>query len=130
MKLIRVTCGIIEKEGKVLIVQRSDKMSLPMKWEFPGGKIQDGESEESCLLRELKEELNIEVSIKGRLPHNTHDYGTFDIELIPFIVAYVSGDITLLEHGAMALVPKEELVDFDFAPADLPILRAYLAIRA
>jgi 8-oxo-dGTP diphosphatase len=128
MKLIRVTCGIILKDGKVLIVQRSDKMSLPLKWEFPGGKIQDGESEELCLHRELKEELNIEVSINGRLPNNTHYYGTFSIELIPFTVTYISGDITLLEHGAMALVQKDELGDFDFAPADLPILKAYLAL--
>ncbi len=126
MKFIRVTCGIIEKDNKVLIVQRSDKMSLPLKWEFPGGKIQEGETEEACILRELKEELNVEVAIKGRLPNNTHEYGTFAVTLIPFIVTYISGNIILLEHGAMALVPKEELVDFDFALADLPILRAYL----
>lgn len=59
MNIIQVTCGIILKDGKVLVAQRSEAMSLPLKWEFPGGKIVRGESEEDCLKRELLEELNI-----------------------------------------------------------------------
>jgi 8-oxo-dGTP diphosphatase len=60
---IRVTCAIIEFAGKVLVVQRSKKMNLPLKWEFPGGKIEEGELEEECIVREIKEELNLDIEI-------------------------------------------------------------------
>jgi 8-oxo-dGTP diphosphatase len=61
--VIKVVCGVIVDTDKVLCVQRSESMTLPLKWEFPGGKIEQGETSEECLNRELKEELNIEVSI-------------------------------------------------------------------
>ena len=67
MKHIHVTCAIIEKDGKVLSTQRSETMSLPLKWEFPGGKINDGERPEDCLSRELHEELGIAVVISRSL---------------------------------------------------------------
>lgn len=127
VKPIRVTCGIILKDDKVLIVQRSSKMSLPLKWEFPGGKVNEQESEEECLMRELKEELNISVRIVRRLSPNVHNYGSFVIELVPFVVVYTDGEIVLSEHCAKAYVAKNELGDFDFAPADLPILGEYLS---
>jgi 8-oxo-dGTP diphosphatase len=63
MKHIHVTCAIIEKDGKVLSTQRSESMSMPLKWEFPGGKIKAGESPSECLHRELQEELGVEVEI-------------------------------------------------------------------
>lgn len=63
MNPIQVTCAIIQSDGKILAVQRSEAMSLPLKWEFPGGKIDLGETAEKCLLREIKEELNIDIAL-------------------------------------------------------------------
>ena len=126
MSPIDVTCAIILKEDKILVVQRSEAMRLPLKWEFPGGKVNPDESEEDCILRELREELNINVTIKGRLLSNVHDYGTFSIRLIPFVVEYVSGEVALTEHRAVAEVSKEDLGELDFAAADLPVLEEFV----
>ncbi|HLF87204.1 MAG TPA: (deoxy)nucleoside triphosphate pyrophosphohydrolase [Nitrospiria bacterium] len=84
IKHIRVACAIIEKGGKVLSTQRSESMSLPLKWEFPGGKINDGESPVECLKRELHEELGVEVSVDQSRPPATHHYPTFSVTLHPF----------------------------------------------
>ncbi len=82
---IHVACAIIELGGKVLCTQRSASMSMPLKWEFPGGKINDGESPEECLRRELIEELGVEISAGEPLPTTIHHYPTFSITLYPFV---------------------------------------------
>ena len=86
-----VTCAIIELDGKILCTQRSESMSLPLKWEFPGGKIKDGESPEERLRRELTEELWIEVAVGQALPATTHHYPVFSVTLYPFICNIISG---------------------------------------
>ena len=123
MTPIQVTCGIIYKDGKILAAQRSEKMSLPLKWEFPGGKLVGGETEEECLIREIKEELNIIIAIQQRLHPVIHDYGHFTIQLIPFIATHISGDLHLLEHKQAEWFTPEELENLDWAPADIPILQ-------
>lgn len=127
MTPIPVTCGIVVKDGKVLAAQRSASMSLPLKWEFPGGKLVEGESETDCLKRELLEELNISISIKERLSISVHDYGKFAISLIPFLAVYTGGEITLLEHAQIGWYTLEELEILDWAPADIPILNEVLS---
>lgn len=126
MKPIQVVCAIIYKEKKILVAQRSKSMSLPLKWEFPGGKVQPNETHEQCLHRELKEELNIEVKIQKKMTSNTHDYGNFIITLIPFTAKYVSGEIKLTEHNAIKWVEKKDLPSLEWAPADFPILNQIL----
>ena len=69
-----MTCAVIEHNGLVLAAQRSATMSLPLKWEFPGGKIEPGETAEGCLKRELAEEFDAEVNIRSNLPQSTHAY--------------------------------------------------------
>jgi len=120
--MINVTCAIIIKDGKFIATQRSGTMKLPLKWEFPGGKLEDGESEINCIKREIREELNIEIDIIGKLKNNTHDYGTLQINLIPFIANYISGEIKLTEHANYKQLEKSELLNLDWAEADLPIL--------
>jgi 8-oxo-dGTP diphosphatase len=93
-----------------------------LKWEFPGGKLEDGESEINCIKREIREELNIEIDIIGKLKTNTHDYGALQINLIPFIANYISGEIKLTEHANYKQLEKSELLNLDWAEADLPIL--------
>ncbi len=128
MKEIHVACAIIEQNGKVLATQRSARMAMPLKWEFPGGKINPGETPEECLRREVREELSIEIAVGERLPSVTHDYPDFRVTLYPFLCRITSGNIVLHEHAALLWLPPEELHTLDWAEADRPIIE-YLKIK-
>ena len=128
MKIIPVTCAIIQFQDKTLAVQRSNTMKLPLKWEFAGGKIEEGETEIECIKREISEELNIKIEVKKRLTPVTHQYPNFKIKLIPFIAEYLSGELELREHYNFLLANKIDLINLDWAEADLPILKEYLAL--
>jgi len=118
-----VTCAIIEKDGLVLCAQRSEKMQLPLKWEFPGGKVEDDESLESCLKREIREELGIEIDLLQQLPTFKHTYSkNFSIELFPFRCNLLTQEIHLAEHKQIKWLSLEELKDLDWAEADVPIV--------
>lgn len=125
MKHIHVTCAIIEKNGKVLSTQRSETMSLPLKWEFPGGKINDEEHPEECLKRELQEELGIAVVIHRSLATITHHYPSFIITLYPFVCSITEGEIKLHEHKAFKWLSPEKLHELDWAEADFPLIEDY-----
>jgi 8-oxo-dGTP diphosphatase len=129
MKFLRVACAIIEHDGKVLAAQRSDRMSLPLKWEFPGGKINEGESVEECLKRELMEELGIAVMIHEAYPVATYSYPTFMVTLYPLRCTIASGEIVLHEHKAVAWMLPDELQRLDWADADWPIIDTYVKRR-
>ena len=120
--MIQVTCAIILKDGKILVTQRSESMKLPLKWEFPGGKLEEGENEVDCIIREIKEELNIDIRIIKPLTPQAHDYGTFKINLIPFLAEYVSGEIVLAEHQAYKMLDQSKLKELDWAEADIEIV--------
>ena len=124
---IHVACAIIEREGLVLAARRSASMSLPLKWEFPGGKIDPGETPEECLKRELVEEMGIRICVGNALPPHTHSYETFTVTLYPFICAIESGTITLHEHAALVWQLPEELHTLDWAEADYPVIESYAA---
>jgi 8-oxo-dGTP diphosphatase len=125
--VIDVTCALlIDDQNRVFAAQRSDIMSLPLKWELPGGKIEPNESPDQCLIREINEELNIEIAIIESLPPNTHIYPTITIKLIPFICKHVNGEIQLKEHVNFKWLNTNELLDLDWADADIPILNHYL----
>jgi 8-oxo-dGTP diphosphatase len=126
--MLNVTCAIIKIGNKILVTQRSEKMKLPLKWEFPGGKLEDYETEIECIKREIKEEINIDIEIVKKLSSSVFDYGTFKINLIPFIAKYVSGDIILTEHKNYKLLDKTKLSYLDWAEADLPILEEFLKL--
>lgn len=126
-KSIRVTCAIIFHEEKILVAQRSEKMDLAYKWEFPGGKIEENESAESCLKREIKEELNIEIEVKKEFKSNFHCYkGGKEIELIPFLCGYISGYLIVKEHRQIQWIEPENLPVLDWAEADVPILNDFI----
>jgi len=126
---IHVACAIIESAGQILAAQRSETMSLPLKWEFPGGKIEPGETAQECLHRELMEEMGISVHVGQQLPDSSHCYGDFAITLYPFICTLEEGYITLHEHKAVKWIGPEYLMDLDWAEADYPIIAAYLLLR-
>ncbi len=127
--MINVICAIIFFNNKILVAQRSEVMKLPLKWEFPGGKLEDGESEIDCIKREIKEEINIDIEVLEKLSNSIFDYGDFKINLIPFISTYVTGEIILSEHKDYKLLDKTELLNLDWAEADLPILKEFLKIE-
>lgn len=125
--MIDVTCAlIIDNQNRLFAAQRSSEMSLPLKWELPGGKIESNESAEECLIREIKEELNIEIGIVKNLPSNTYSYPSITINLIPFVCKHIKGGITLKEHADFKWLNTFELLDLDWAEADVPILYHYL----
>lgn len=101
-------------------------MSLPLKWEFPGGKVEQNENYEQTVIREIKEELNISIQIKQQLNPEIHHYPTFSITLIPFICNYLAGEIVLLEHAAYHWLKPENLLDLEWAAADIPVVHQYL----
>ncbi|MBC5864595.1 (deoxy)nucleoside triphosphate pyrophosphohydrolase [Flavobacterium sp. F339] len=127
--MIDVTCALIFLENKILVTQRSEKMKLPLKWEFPGGKLEENESEIDCIKREILEEINIEIEVVKQLSNSVYDYGSFKINLIPFIANYVSGEIILSEHKDYKLLDKSELQNLDWAEADLPIVEEFLKLE-
>jgi 8-oxo-dGTP diphosphatase len=125
--MIKVSCAIIVNVQKqVLVTQRSAHMPLPLKWEFPGGKIEENETAEACLIREIKEELNIEIQITDSLPPNDYQYPDKLIRLIPFICLQKDGELVLKEHADYKWLDAKDLLDLDWAEADVPIVKQYL----
>lgn len=125
--MIEVCCAIIvNEEGKVLVTQRSATMSMPLKMEFPGGKIEPGESPEECLIREIKEELDLTIEIIAPGPASPYQYPEFFILLHPFVCRIVAGKILLKEHVAYAWMEPSDLLNCDWAEADIPIVHQYL----
>jgi 8-oxo-dGTP diphosphatase len=125
MKHLDVACAIIEQNGKVLCTLRSKDMSMPLKWEFPGGKIAPDELPAERLRRELIEELGLYINVGRALPQHTHSYPTFTVTLHPFVCTIASGEITLHEHAAFSWLPPEDLHTLDWAAADLPVIQTY-----
>lgn len=120
--MFKVVAGLIEKDGKYLIAKRGYG-DLINKWEFPGGKPEENESEEAALERELKEELNIETKTKSHVINNIHIYPNKKIYLKLYEVEYISGEIKLEAHNDYKWVSKEEMLEYDFAPADIPFVK-------
>lgn len=121
--MLYVSCAIIQKNDKILVCQRSETMKLPLKWEFPGGKIEEGESKKECLKREVKEELNLDIEVLDQLRMVEHHYPDFSICLYPFLCQINSGTLRAIEHAQIKWVTIDELKQFDWAAADIPIVK-------
>jgi 8-oxo-dGTP diphosphatase len=127
-QMINVTCAIIENGGRVLCAQRSELMPLPLKWEFPGGKIEENEDPEECLKREIREELGIDIIIIEKLLSNKHTYpGQKTFELVPFRCNMAGGELDVKEHKQVKWLKTTELRELDWAGADIPVLNNYLS---
>lgn len=127
--MLQVTCAIIKHENNILICQRSAQMKLPLKWEFPGGKIKTGESKEECLQREILEELGIDILITQKLTLVVHHYDDFSLCLYPFLCEYRNGTLRLEEHAQAIWVKPENLMNYDWAAADIPVVRELLSLN-
>jgi mutator protein MutT len=122
-----VTAAIIKREGRVLIARRSPNSKLPGQWEFPGGKVEEGESLEKCLRRELLEELGIDVEVGNHFMASDYHYthGSFRIE--SFEVNWIGGELTLIDHDKVEWVLVGDLEKYPLLPADVPIARSLIA---
>ena len=121
--------AVFFEEGRILIMRRAPFMSCPGSWEFPGGKLEAGETHEQGLARELREELHIEAQIGEYLAENSHGYEFGTVHLCVYRVNAWKGDIALTVHDDMRWVPLKELASFPgLLPADIPVARA-LEIR-
>lgn len=122
-----VLAALVEREGRLLVARRSSGRSQGGLWEFPGGKQEPGETPEECLRRELREELGIETTVGAFFAENLHRYDHGTIRLLAYWVTWDSGEVRLVDHSAIAWqVPAEMRVE-DFAPADVPFVRALAA---
>ncbi|MCX6131197.1 MAG: (deoxy)nucleoside triphosphate pyrophosphohydrolase [Proteobacteria bacterium] len=120
---IPVSCAVIRRGPHYLAVQRSAIMREPLHWEFPGGKIEAGESAYACLHRELDEELGISVDIRGFLGAFVHPQGAKRIVLLPFLCTLRQGKLELREHSASTWMTLPELARLTWCTADLGILK-------
>ena len=125
--MTEVTCAIIVEAGRVLATQRSEHMPHALKWEFPGGKVKEGETPESCIKREIHEELGLKIQVDRLLPEVKYSYDTHTIKLIPFICTPGKSNITLAEHKAYRWVPFTELEEVDWLDADVEVVKVLLA---
>ncbi|QDH78402.1 (deoxy)nucleoside triphosphate pyrophosphohydrolase [Echinicola soli] len=124
--MITVSCALIQKGKYILAVQRSETMKMPLKWEFPGGKVELHETAEDCLVREIEEELHLMIELKKRLKAVIYPYDNFTINLIPFTAKIKSGKLKLTEHKTYKWLLKEDLLRLDWADADIPIVKDFL----
>lgn len=120
--MIKVTCAIIIQEGKILLAQRGEHPHHSFQWEFPGGKTKAGETKEDCILREIKEELELQIEIKVKLNSVEFDYGHKKIELIPFICIIRKGKVKLNEHVDFKWINWEEAAKMQISAADRQIV--------
>ena len=118
-----VTAAVIEKDGKVLIARRK-RPSLGYYWEFPGGKLENNETLEECLKREIREELDIEIEVGPLVSLNKHVLNCQSaITLYAYRVQYTSGEIKLNDHEEIKWVSPEDLLKYDFPDPDLLIAK-------
>ena len=118
MKQIKVVAAIIQKENKILATKRGYGEFINM-WEFPGGKIESGETKKQALVREIKEELNIEINVDKFAIDIEYQYPNFYLFMSCFMCSIKEGSIELLEHNDGKWITKEELNTLNWLPADI-----------
>lgn len=125
MKEIEVVAAIIQHQNKILCCQRKDNklQYLSEKWEFPGGKLEEGESKEVGLIREIKEELNMDISSPSFALTVQHTYPDFKLIMHCFYVVTNRQDFELHAHNDAKWLSKHDLINLDWAEADIPIVK-------
>lgn len=129
MKEIEVVAAIIYHEDKILCVQRGPNKYdyISKKYEFPGGKIENGESQKEALEREIMEELHMDISIEEKYVTVRHQYPDFILTMHSFLCTSETRDLTLTEHIAFKWLSKDAIQNLDWAGADVPIVEKLIA---
>ncbi len=123
--MLQVVCAIVERGEFVLAACRGPEMRDPWKWEFPGGKVEAGETKEAALHRELAEELSLEVDILEAMAPVTYEGRDISIQLWPFRCSWTSGEPLPLEHAETVWIRPADLATLDFSAPDLTIISQY-----
>ena len=123
MKIIKVVAAILQKEDKILIARKKQGKPLEGYFEFPGGKIEEGETPEESLIRELMEEMNIKIAVKEYIGESIYDYGNDKvISLLGYTAEIIDGEIKLSDHDIYEWVTLEQINNYKIAPADIPLI--------
>ena len=125
MKTIKVVAAVIEKDRKIFATQRGYGIYKDW-WEFPGGKIEPGETPEEALAREIKEELATEILVGDYLTTVEYDYPEFHLSMDCFICRIISGDLTLLEHESATWLSVDNMWQVNWLPADIQVVEAII----
>ena len=119
--MTEVVAALIWDKDKFLICQRPENKARGLLWEYVGGKVEPGETKEEALIRECKEELDVVISVGDAFMDVIHEYPDITVHLTLFHAQIVSGEISLLEHNAVAWITPDEIPDYSFCPADKEI---------
>lgn len=130
LKTLEVVAAIIEKDGNILLAQRPSHADQPGMWEFAGGKVEAGETQPVALIRELREELGIEARPAGYVASHQREVSQRLINLHAWHVPTFCGEPTAHYHARLAWCTPEEAFGYDLAPADIPLLEAFILLRA
>ena len=130
MSEVRVVAGAIVVGGRVFAARRGPQMKLPGLWELPGGKVEAGEDDREALVRELLEELGVEVCVGERLAQSVFAYPHVEVRLVAYACSLRAGEVALREHDAVRWLAAGELGEVEWAPADVPLLGAVAVLLA
>ena len=119
---VQVTAAIIQQEGKYMICQRAHDDELPLMWEFPGGKMEPGETLEQCIIRECQEELGIDIRLCGEFGRTSYPHKQWELVFTFFQAEIVAGTLTPTVQEQIRWVSTAELKDYVFCPADVAIV--------
>ena len=121
MKVVNVVAAVIKKDNMIFATQRGYD-DLKGGWEFPGGKVEEGEIPEAALMREIKEELDTEISVEKYLHTIEYDYPSFHLSMRCYLCSVISGDLILKEHDAAKWLNKDTLNSVEWLPADIELI--------
>jgi len=124
--MIDVVCAILQNESEEILIAQRSKGVHKNKWEFAGGKVNQGESFKQALVREIKEELDVEVKVNEFLCSTQYDYGKKKVNLHSYFAEITSGTIRPIEHKTCHWVSLNEILDYDLLEADIPIAQAII----
>lgn len=128
VKTVHVAGAVIQNErGEILCALRSASMSMPGLWEFPGGKLEPEESPQSCLVREIKEELGCEIQVGEMIADVVHQYPSIRVHLLTYFAEIIGGEPAAREHERLLWLPAHRLLELEWAPADIPTVERLLS---
>lgn len=122
-----VTAAIIQRGGRILIARRLTAAHGAGGWEFPGGKVEPGETCKACLAREIEEELGLSIKVGGLFAEVVHEYHNRTIRLVAYKAEIAGGKLVVSDHEEIAWVKPGELENYEFLPADVPIVKRLAA---
>lgn len=121
-KNIHVVGAVIIENKKILCAQRGPDKTLPLMWEFPGGKIEQGETAKEALIREIEEEMLCTIEVGEKVDHTVHEYDFGIVHLTTYISKITSGELKLTEHEQIKWLKPTEISNLNWAPADIPAI--------